>query len=995
MNIDQLTELVLAADRQALCAALAPLDEAQRADLFPEALRLNLTVEDQYGPGMTPAELNEKGYANWRCPRWTAALMLLALGDDKFLRNPYETGCGWLGSDLRDMPHRVLQVLDDRRPPWLADFIRREVKQEMPMIGWLVEFGLMRNGAIPEVVSEDFYRRMAMAPLMSEHFNSDAVKYDDLPKRPKSLAEYIKTEPDILNKHLFCLFEYDAGAFNYSHSPWFEAFKTLCDEEVIDRGRLLAVTASALSRPSRPKELSGYGKLHESLGPSVDEREALVDDYYAALNSDQPAIVGWGLADVEPLVKAKKTDGAELLRHCDNVMRVPQKAQPIKAIKLIRTLTKRQPKLAAPASEVLAIAAGHQRADVQEAAIKELAGLTADFTSTTLERLHDAAGSVASVVKPKLMELLQDSDSSRQGDASEQPRSTEKSSAEKSSGSGDRRGTSSSQGDVAQIAELNTRLDQLDQDIGVASGASAAVRAIDDGPSSFSVDLRPGDVPRCDPKLAVAPLESLEELIDTVASVIERVDDAMDIERILDGLARFGRDRPEDFDKRVAPLRRRIEKLAEPYSRSVVDRGAKFGFSQLLAIWLDMQPIPQDVDSWTDVDGMFFLQRCEEISEQWRMKEEPRRLLALPTHRGGWIDPETLVERIRTDYIEPRSSTDDADLAQALLRLAPDGRAAALKTLQQLTDGQRVSSLYSGGPALRYALGDEADFTSEQDYPWICRRQSAAMHARLLMEQPDFQPRFPVARASTSDDFRIHIDGPAVDDPSLPERLFILAHSRKNQGQPDIRHPDWLHQLEAMRWPANPQPMLMLGYMDAVFDPDLTWTREAARVVLTASCSESKELRLAATDALIDAMGQVRVCPLLLGRQLFGLGDFLTLKRASEALAAAGQVSELHQRSVFQTLDTFVSHLAAVPKDLHFALTPLLETALQSGEALSQGAADVLKSVKGSSKTAKLSKQLLAVEADSGKQLTIRVQAAMAAVERAERWASLATRTQV
>ena len=32
----------------------------------------------------------------------------------------------WFKDDLRDMPQRVLQILSDRRPPWLAAFVQRE-----------------------------------------------------------------------------------------------------------------------------------------------------------------------------------------------------------------------------------------------------------------------------------------------------------------------------------------------------------------------------------------------------------------------------------------------------------------------------------------------------------------------------------------------------------------------------------------------------------------------------------------------------------------------------------------------------------------------------------------------------------------------------------------------------------------------------------------------------------------------------------------------------
>ncbi|MDA0183055.1 DUF6493 family protein [Solirubrobacter phytolaccae] len=63
--------------------------------------------------------------------------------------------------------------------------------------------------------------------------------------------------------------------------------------------------------------------------------------------------------------------------------------------------------------------------------------------------------------------------------------------------------------------------------------------------------------------------------------------------------------------------------------------------------------------------------------------------LALPTHRGGWIDPRALVARLHAH------ATED-ELARAILRLAPEGRAEALAA-----GGEPLP------PALRCALGGE------------------------------------------------------------------------------------------------------------------------------------------------------------------------------------------------------------------------------------------------------------------------------------------------
>ena len=58
-------------------------------------------------------------------------------------------------------------------------------------------------------------------------------------------------------------------------------------------------------------------------------------------------------------------------------------------------------------------------------------------------------------------------------------------------------------------------------------------------------------------------------------------------------------------------------------------------------------------------------------------------LLAAPTHRGGWIDPLVWVERWRR-LIELKVDVPEVELSQSLLRLAPDGRPAALERAREI-----------------------------------------------------------------------------------------------------------------------------------------------------------------------------------------------------------------------------------------------------------------------------------------------------------------------
>jgi hypothetical protein len=71
----------------------------------------------------------------------------------------------------------------------------------------------------------------------------------------------------------------------------------------------------------------------------------------------------------------------------------------------------------------------------------------------------------------------------------------------------------------------------------------------------------------------------------------------------------------------------------------------------------------------------FLSDRITAIASRAAMAEAAP-LLAAPTHAGGWISADVLVERAQAF---PRSRRPElVDAVQALLRLAPDGRSEAL-----------------------------------------------------------------------------------------------------------------------------------------------------------------------------------------------------------------------------------------------------------------------------------------------------------------------------
>src|SRR5207249_1135755 len=90
----------------------------------------------------------------------------------------------------------------------------------------------------------------------------------------------------------------------------------------------------------------------------------------------------------------------------------------------------------------------------------------------------------------------------------------------------------------------------------------------------------------------------------------------------------------------------------------------------------------------------------------------PTTLLATPTHRDGWIDPEVLVKRALAAVPDP------LDAVQSLLRIARDGRPRGLALAAD------VPGEY--GAALRFALGGPRAAEAPASDLWL-----AAEAARL------------------------------------------------------------------------------------------------------------------------------------------------------------------------------------------------------------------------------------------------------------------------
>lgn len=995
-------QLVIAGDRQQLCQFLAPLDETQRTRLAEPALAMYRCISEYAGPGgvdrrrdVDPLSADDEAllqalsgqkYVDWRVPRWCAGLVVFAVCNQKTLSGYLGV---WVETDNHSMPHRVLQVLNDRRPPWLQAYVRKQTQQKgSRIVSWSVERGLIRSGAIAASDDDDYVNRFAMGvPEYVSMRTADEVRTDSLSGLPESTSDVLLADPDLL-KVVWRMFEVENSGLERSFYGWQESLKELAEQGRLDRLRLLKASLSALLLSTRPGVQSAFAKFHEFLEPTPAERAALFPDYLHLLAAGStPAALA--VAACEELAKAKQLNVMAFLESCHPVFRLDKKVLPNKVLKLIKRMIKEKPDCRDVAISVLVAGLNNVSPDVQEESLGLLETQSDQLTAATRSELRFLSESVAAALRSRI-EKLAGKEVEPTVDSAVSP-------------------TSRLEDDRQETASSVSRMETFSPWLRKVTGVDAAFEAMSKRLEPIPPPIDSRLARRRDPAQAVIPLASVDELIDAVAAFVEGCDDAIEVERILDGISRFRRDKAEGFEQRVAPLKKRIEATSDEFTDTILATAVDTGVPQLIRAWLGLPPISRERGEWYDMPLRFFRNRTREISYRLipNHSEKPALpLLSLPTHRGGWVDPVVLVERIAI-YIQAQAIVStNIDIALALLRLSPDGGEEAKQALAQLKADQGNDCWYMNNEinALEFALGEPVELSWRTAGLNFESRCLAAAHARVTRGHPCDPPLpFTVPNATLNDDGSIQFVGPITDDVAFPGGLMLQAHSWsaalpqwESWGNSGSARRNWMVEWQNIVWPNNRAAACLHSIQSShvpqslnnLLDPDWTWTDEACRLAAWAMGTENADCRMRMTDALVYGTSYRTFDPVHLGQHLVAIFERLKLNRVAAVLADAARVSPLHQWTVFTIVDSVLCQLAAAPRDLHHLLTVLLENAILIGHPVSEPSRRLLSSITGSSKTAKLAEQILAVSAAPDGMQRVQESALSASLDRAERWGS-------
>jgi hypothetical protein len=260
----------------------------------------------------------------------------------------------------------VAGVLADRHPPWLADFIDRHLELQdrfsgFGMPAWPVARRLVRLGAIDRPTVAAYTTLMPWALT-----------------RPggiaRTLADELLADPGLLDDEIWRLFTVpDAAVELQCHGGWAPSLVSLARQGHLDRERLIDACLEAFLRDFPPTRVEWYAQLHEQLELSVSQMSARADTYLALLGARSTTAVRLAQQAATVLLDNGLLDAGRFLAASVPALGFPRKNVVVAQLKLIDKVIRARPAAVETGLVTVAQAFAHERADIQEAALKLIA----------------------------------------------------------------------------------------------------------------------------------------------------------------------------------------------------------------------------------------------------------------------------------------------------------------------------------------------------------------------------------------------------------------------------------------------------------------------------------------------------------------------------------------------------------------------------------------------------------------------------------------------
>lgn len=874
-----------------------------------------------------------------------------------------------------------VDALADRSPPWVqsyADWLAKQAERWWGFGSWLLIWRMVRRGLCERPGSPEYFRLFSRAVWVS-HRKNQAANLEDFAAR-----EFRSIEPDVWG-----LFSVDGivtgDEWSMKEGTWFGVLPRLAERGILPRDRLLTETLAALQRDFREVQLRWYIKFHDQLKPTPEERATLLKDYLALLGNKIPSIVKLAVAALEVLYQAGKVDPEVLVDALPRAFAAKTKGVANSALALLKAIGSKNKSMAPAIAAAAAKALSHPAADVNERAVVLIESIAKPANEDVVTAVLSQLDHTVPTARTRLQQWIGKSAPSQDSHAG------------------------------VDMAQLQARAEQLPERFAKLAGLVKGAHGLAPARLAF----RRLQVPCLDPDARIDPIRDLDELVEVATAQLVDPNDNEEVERIYDGIARLGAERPPHFADLTSQLLKHIEGTWW-HAAGTAPGMLRF----IVHAWVIHGLIPREPGSMRFCPR-FLQERAAAITERFT-KGISQGLLSFPTHRGCWIDSRILVERA-LHMQEVGGVTDRIDWLLALLRLAPDGRDKALAAATNVHGEE--------GAALRYALGGPLEESIDSSWLW-----AAASRAR----DPDsvdevIARQFPILAAEQvrPGEFKVSVEerqfGFGVDSatvldvattPSMQEgrdtaHIALLFQTDGRPGRNtycfmglellDIR---WVAGL----WPTRREPYCALAaselgdnidwqqrrwgdraWFEPLLDPDCEMEEMANLLLAVGLASKEPGQAGLATDILIAAIADGRVDGEFLGTTLGSLLFTGVIKpsRWASTLGEAARVSALHGQQVRRAIERALADAKGnPPHGLHSLVELLHQLAVEAGAAVDdRRTRDFLSTITGSSKLARSAKKLLALNPDpaSPHDALSNALAIEGRIVRAERWARWAS----
>lgn len=926
--------------------------------------------------------------------------------------------CTATGSEIKkigrwSMPDTatMLTILEARKPDWCDQVVDLLLNSSYYWNGWRLCRELVRRKLCATPENPRYYTGM-ITGLVGRWNRGETTVLREL-----------KADPGLLKEDIWKLFEYEGDGDNtlanvdrWEKTNWSGSLAQLCREGKLSRPRLLDGALSALELGFNHYRARWFFQFFDRLEPTDSELKKRANRILDLMSNPAPNVAQWAFDKQQHMLQSKSIRPSVALVDANiPLLGGRHKKTVVQVLKLYEQIAKQSPKLTDAICLATADALAHEKADVQKSALKLIQKYGSANDPELRERVEQYQPLAAATVKKDVTAWL--SDGTESNDASDGASSKSKPSATSSKPPFD---SSVIDGLDPVYAEL-LRIPQLVESVQGDRDPTAAIES-----SQFNGT----EIPRLDPERRIIPINDVDEWIETLGRVIEDDNLIDDTERAIDALTRLHADVPDDFEKRIGPLYKRAKKLVSRKLTAFGGQGMAGDICGLIITLVHGKEITSKIgkNQWK-YDRQFLSHMFDEPYETWILPYDPiafmsrrlidvsnqvsrgvtTQLLSTPTHEGGWIDASILVERVNQLSVQP----DETDVVMAMLRLAPDDRASAIKQWKPKLKGEWVNALKHalGGSGVRVGkspglwaaaarcrepMGDDTKITKAFPMLGVGAGQIANLQAKFREGGRNFANSSPPMPAK-----------PPMNIPS--QMLYCSFNPSTSVGFHDIgTTPGSIRGLASL-WPSQREMFFAAGvnclgsnidwweaewhnrcFLEPLLDRDTPLLEMGRSLLLCGLASKEPGEHGLAVDITIQAIQDGRLGTDNLGTLLTTAiaSNFFNVSRLAKRLTDISAVSELHAYVIMLALQAAVPSVNASkpPRGLGDLLELMFEIGTQLGLGVeSETCKKYLGRIKGSGKAAKAAKNLLTIDSTFDPRPCIEA-SIVSRVERANTW---------